>query len=128
MGRPDRPPITDPYGHPLTWGTILASHATLVHHAPHDADYDMAVAAYDSDGSGEYYVCPCQYHDALIEELGAARDIIAAWPGPLCGTCHAASCFGCGYVFAHTSEAAGRAAGGRLVCHSPLCVRFIVSV
>lgn len=69
---PGRPPATDPYGHPLTWGAVLASHATLVQHASHSDEYEMAVAAYDSDDSGEYFVCPCQYHDALIER-GARR-------------------------------------------------------
>ena len=117
---PGHPPLNDPYGHPLTWGSVLAAHADLVRHASHSSD-QMAANGYDSDEAGEHEICPCQYHDALISELETARDIVATWPSPLCGACFASACHGCDYVFTDASEAAGRSSAGRLVCHSPAC-------
>ena len=80
-------------------------------------------AGYESDsddGAGGGAPCPCSWHPVLIEQLSDDRSIIAAWPGPFCGTCWASEC-ACGYVFEAAGDAFGRDSRGRLVCHSPAC-------
>ena len=123
---PGRDPISDPYGHPLTWGSVRAAHADLVRHASCSLE-SMAASGYGSDSEGEHEVCACQYHDVLIDQLSDARRIVAAWPGPLCGVCYASTCCGCGYVFEDASAAAGVGADGRLVCHGRACSRLLRS-
>ena len=115
-GRSPEHGIIDPYYHPLTWGTVRASHAWLVIHASCEDD---GVASYESDEEfvvdGECCACPCLWHPAQVEEKEYHRAVCALWPGPVCGACWAASCE-CGYVFADVSEAAARWPSGRLQC------------
>jgi hypothetical protein len=77
----------------------------------------------DNDGAAP---CPCQWHEALIDELSNSRADIAAWPGFVCGACYAASCE-CGYVFDDAAHAAGRDHNQRLVCHEPTCLARVIS-
>ena len=124
---PGREPLTDGDGHPLTWAVVHHAHATLVRHAScggalsrwgptTDAGRDVNTGYDSSDGRP----CPCRWHETLSDELGMHRDTCAAWPGPICGTCWAASC-PCGYVFENAADAAGRDSLGRLVCAAPTC-------
>ena len=117
---PGREPLTDGDGHPLTWAVVHHAHATLVRHAScggalsrwgptTDAGRDVNTGYDSSDGRP----CPCRWHETLSDELGVHRDTCAAWPGPICGTCWAASC-PCGYVFENAADAAGRDSLGRL--------------
>ena len=113
-------PILDPDGHPLTWGRVTAAHTSLASHASCSF---LGAAGFDSSDEEEGESprpCPCQWHDALIDELEYDRSVVHLWPGPICGSCWAASC-SCGYVFQTPSEAAGREVNGRLVCHSQAC-------
>ena len=55
---PGRPPIADPYGHPLTLGAVLSAHDTLVSHA----SCGPAISGYGSDGEDfDGASCPCQW-------------------------------------------------------------------
>ena len=79
-------------------------------------------AAYDSDDpdalSPDPPPCPCTYHPVLIEERYSHLHACQAWPGPICGSCWAASCV-CGFVFDDVSDATSRWLSGRLRC--PAC-------
>ena len=44
------------------------------------------------------------------------KESCVRWPGPICGSCWAASCE-CGYVFDDVADAAGRWFTGRMRCH-----------
>ena len=55
------------------------------------------------------------WHPATIEEANSHRLVIEIWPGPICGTCWAASC-DCGYVFDNVTHAHARWPNGRLRC------------
>ena len=57
--------------------------------------------------------CACTWHPVLIEERESHLLACHAWPGPICGSCWAASC-SCGYVFEAVADAAGRWPSGRL--------------
>ena len=115
---PGRPPIADPYGHPLTFGSVLAAHDTLVAHA----SCGPTISGYGSDGDDfDGASCPCQWHGALIEEIADARRMVQSWPGYICGVCWAASCE-CGYVFESPAHASGRDRNHRFVCHTPACL------
>ena len=115
---PGRPPIADPYGHPLTLGAVLSAHDTLVSHA----SCGPAISGYGSDGEDfDGASCPCQWHGALIEELANARLMVRAWPGFVCGSCWAASCE-CGYVLDTPTHASGRDRNHRFTCHAPACL------
>ena len=97
---------------------MVDAHRELVRHAscaPGTGGYGS-----DSDGDGDQRVCPCQYHDVLIEQLDDARAICASWPGPFCNTCWRASC-ACGYVFEDPADARGTTQSGRLYCYNPTC-------
>ena len=110
------PAVTDAYGHPLTWGTVWAAHTTLLPHA--QCDEIGSQPAYDSDDSDEGRPCPCQWHEAMIDEVDNARNNVRRWPGPICGSCWRATC-ACGHRFADLADAAarlGRGHDGRLVC------------
>ena len=113
MGHPPDAGIPDDDGHPLTWGRVCSAHAWLVLHAA-CAD---AVGGYDSDGDAQ--PCPCQFMPQAIEERASHMRVCAIWaraaPGPICGTCWAASC-ACGYVFEGTADARERAPCGRFRC------------
>ena len=119
---PNRPPISDAYGHPLTWGSIVDSHRLLVWHASCTQGGYASDGDDDNDGAAP---CPCQWHDVLIDELANSRADIAAWPGFICGPCYAASCE-CGYVFEDAAHAAGRDNRQRLVCHEPACLARVI--
>ena len=99
-------PIADCYGHPLTFGTIVASHRTLTRHAScHQWSATlMYPSGYASEGENDLEPCACTYHDALIDELSSDRHHCRAWPGPWCNDCWRASC-PCGYVFDDLSDA-----------------------
>ena len=106
--------ISDGEGHPLTWGRVATAHRWLVLHAacagadPRGVD---DASGYDSDGDR----CPCTYSPELIEERGSHMIACHAWPGPICGTCWAASC-DCGFVFDAPQDAHSRWPSGRLRC------------
>ena len=101
--------VSDPEGHPLTWGRVLTAHRWLVRHASCGANgYDS-----DEDAAG----CPCLWHQEVIEERSSHELVCRAWPGPVCGSCWAASCQ-CGYVFDDAQHASGRWHDGRLRCHA----------
>ena len=128
------------HSHPLTWGTVLASHRHLVRHAScsHDALGGGFASGGDSDDGDpdDPPLCPCQWHPAAQEEYEDAMYTCAQWAAvcgvsaqrpqwdgseaPFCGVCWAASC-ACGFVFEGVDDAAGRDVLGRLVCHSPGC-------
>ena len=101
--------VSDPEGHPLTWGRVLAAHNWLVRHA------SCGVNGYESDDDAAG--CPCLWHQAMIEERSSHELVCRAWPGPICGSCWAASCQ-CGYVFDDVQHASGRWHDGRLRCHA----------
>ena len=61
--------------------------------------------------------CPCTWHPVAIEERASHLLVCRAWPGPLCGSCWAASCE-CGYAFDAVADAHSRWPNGRLRCHS----------
>ena len=119
---PGRPPIRDPFDYALTWGTVSTAHTALTRHA------FCSMGSYESDpdnpGAGSE-TCPCQWHPAMIEQLADYRAICMSWPGPICGSCWRASCSVCGYTLASVTDAAGRDAHGRLVCHGPSCAHAI---
>ena len=106
-------PILDSYGHPLTWGNILSSHAFLVLHA--SCSSGRTGYASDSDGEDGDAPCPCQWHPAVEDELHASLVSCQRWPGPICGPCWGASC-ACGHVFTSHHDAAGRDEMDRLIC------------
>ena len=56
-------------------------------------------------------------HPVAIEERASHLLVCRAWPGPLCGSCWAASCE-CGYAFDAVADAHSRWPNGRLRCHS----------
>ena len=60
---------------------------------------------------------PLEYFEMaeLIEERGSHMIACHAWPGPICGTCWAASC-DCGFVFDAPQDAHSRWPSGRLRC------------
>jgi hypothetical protein len=113
---PDHPveaSICDSEGHPLTWARVRAAHDWLTLHATCAAassETDDA-AGYDSDGDR----CPCTWHPVAIEERSSHTRACNAWPGPICGSCWAASCE-CGYVFDAITDAHSRWHSGRLQC------------
>ena len=110
-GQPVAASIGDCHGHPLTWGAVARAHQWLVAHA--SCSSAGRPAAYDSDDPDATLdppPCPCTYHPTLIEARETHLLTCYAWPGPICGTCWAASCAGCGYVFDDASDAAGRLA------------------
>ena len=107
--------LTDADGHPLTWGRVVQAHNYLVRHATcaDVSNIDTTDATgYDSDGDR----CPCTYHPVAIEERGSHLSACRAWPGPICGTCWAASCE-CGFVFDALDDAHSRWPSGRLRCY-----------
>ena len=119
----ERQPISDAYGHPLTWGTVRAAHEWLVRHATCESS-GFGPAGWDSDGDGEAdpddptagrVPCYCQYSSEGADERSANLAICRAWPGPACGVCWAASCL-CGYTFETIEDARGRWPNGRLRC------------
>ena len=117
-------PITDASGHPLTFGAVLSAHAFLVRHASctsagRPADYDS------DDAEAADAPCPCGWHPVLLEERSLHEAAVALWPGPLCGSCWAASCR-CGYTFDALGDAAGVDSRGRLVCYSAGCRSRVV--
>ena len=120
-------PISDDDGHPLTWGRVRLAHASLVAHASCEAAGGEAVGfdSDDEDAPGSSRPCPCQWHPAVIEELSSHASAVARWPGPICGSCWAASC-ACGYVLEGDGDAVGRDSQGRYVCHSPGCASRVV--
>ena len=110
--------IADPYYHPLTFGSVLAAHDTLVSHA----SCGPAISGYGSDGEDfDGASCPCQWHGALIEELANARLMVQSWPGFICAECWAASC-ACGYVLDTPTHASGRDRNHRFTCHDSACL------
>ena len=106
--------VSDAEGHPLTWGRVAAAHAWLVSHASCEP---QGAAGYSSDEEGAPAAggCPCTWHPALIEERESHLLAFRAWPGPICGSCWAASC-SCGFVFEAVADAGGRWPSGRLRC------------
>ena len=116
---PGREPLVDGDQHPLTWARVRQAHEVLVRHASCGGEGSEAdPSGYDS--GDEDTPCPCLWHEMMIDELRSHRAACAAWPGPICGACWAASC-ACGFVFDDAADAAGRDAVGRLVCASPAC-------
>ena len=94
--------VPDAYGYPLTYEAVVLAHA--------DAVRAVAVEGYDSDGD------EWQGHPVTVDQLGDARTSCSSWPGPICPTCWAASCAGCGYVFEAPSDARAVGRFGRLLC------------
>ena len=83
-----------------------------------DVDRSYGPAPY-----GDGYICPCLWHQEMIERLEDYRLMCHSWPGPTCGTCWRATC-ACGYTFEDPADARGAARPhGRLYCHSPACPR-----
>ena len=105
--------IDDGDGHPLTWGRVAHAHAWLVQHASCAAQ----AGGYSSDDEEAPAGCPCTWHPVAIEERASHLLVCRAWPGPLCGSCWAASCE-CGYAFDAVADAHSRWPNGRLRCHS----------
>ena len=107
------PPIRDGYSYPLTWARVRDAHAWLLAHA------SCATAgpdAFGTDDDGTHRnPCHCTWHPMSIELREDQVHDVYAWPGPICGSCWAASCE-CGYVFTHVAYAAGRWPSGRLKC------------
>ena len=110
------PCLTDPDGHPLTWGYVHAAHTALVAHAT------CGEGGGDGYGSDEDnplgHPCECQWGGGLTEQLDCFRQALLTFPGPVCRTCWAASCK-CGYVFDAPGDAAGADHTGiRLRCYA----------
>ena len=100
-GFPNRS-IDDANGHPLTWGTVRNGHAWLVRHA-YCEQSGMGPAPYASDDDGadpssDRLICYCQTTGHGDDERMHALAACESWPGPICGSCWAASC-DCGYVY-----------------------------
>ena len=77
---------------------VVSAHDELVRHgscsmsndgygSDPDVDRSYGPAPYD-DG----YICPCLWHQQMIERLEDDRLICHSWPGPTCGTCWRATC------------------------------------
>ena len=107
--------IRDDNGIPLTWAAVRYAHEWLTAHATcAAAASDTADASgYDSDGDQ----CPCTYHPVAMEERASHLHACRAWPGPICGSCWAASCR-CGFVFDSVDDSHSRWPNGRLRCSS----------
>ena len=105
--------IGDGDGHPLTWGRVAYAHAWLVQHASCAAQ----AGGYSSDDEEAPASCLCTWHPVAIDERASHLLACRAWPGPLCGSCWAASCE-CGYAFDAVADAHSRWPNGRLRCHS----------
>ena len=102
--------VRDPFGHPLTWGSVWSHHHTLMQYSrvQFSDDRRRLTPVYED------FVNP---DDFDTERRSAIRE----WPGPICGPCWAASCR-CGYVFEGAEEAAGREPfTKRLICSA--CMR-----
>ena len=106
--------VLDAEGHPLTWGCVAAAHAWLVHHASCE---QQVGGGYSSDDEMDTPACPCTWHPVAIEEREAHLFACRIWPGPICGSCWAASC-ACGYVFETVADARTRWPNGRLCCYA----------
>ena len=94
----------------------------MVGYHPHpkcpSASCEQQAGGYSSDDeAGTPAGCPCTWHPVAIEERESHLYACRAWPGPICGSCWAASC-SCGYVFEIVADAAGRWPSGRLRCHA----------
>ena len=76
-----------------------------------------ARGGYSSDDEESPARCPCTWHPVAIEERESHLFVCRAWPGPLCGSCWAASCE-CGYALDSVADASGRWPSGRLRCYS----------
>ena len=61
--------------------------------------------------------CPCTWHPVAIKERESHEYACRLWPGPICGSCWAASC-PCGYVFDDVADAYTRWPNGRLCCYA----------
>ena len=109
----DNASVSDDDGHPLTWARVVAAHEWLTRHATCAAATGAPADAsgYDSDGDR----CPCTWHPVAIEERESHEYVCRTWPGPICGTCWAASCE-CGFVFDAVGDAHSRWPTGRLRC------------
>ena len=107
--------VRDDNGIPLTWAAVRYAHEWLTAHATcAAAASDTADASgYDSDGDQ----CPCTYHPVAMEERSSHLHACRAWPGPICGSCWAASCH-CGFVFDSVDDSHSRWPNGRLRCSS----------
>ena len=106
--------ICDHDGHPLTWGSVAAAHTWLVYHASCE---QQVGGGYSSDDEMDTPACPCTWHPVAIEEREAHLFACRLWPGPICGSCWAASC-ACGYVFDAVADAHTRWPNGRLCCYA----------
>ena len=116
-GWPAEAAIPDETGQPLTWAHVCFAHDWLVRHATCAAADDQAATG-DDDATGyesEGDRCPCTYAYELIEARPSYMDVCRSWPGPICGSCWAASCE-CGYVFESVEDAHSRWPSGRLRC------------
>ena len=113
-GYPPDGSLSDDNGYPLTWGRVVLAHNWLVRHATCAAAAGPSEATgYDSDGDR----CPCTWHPVAIEERESHMFVCRIYPGPICGSCWAASCE-CGFVFEAADPAShARWANGRFRCH-----------
>ena len=68
------------------------------------ASCEQLGGGYSSDDEMDAPRCPCTWHP---EEREAHLLACRVWPGPICGSCWAASC-ACGYVFEAVADARTR--------------------
>ena len=110
---------------PLSWGGVRASHEWLATHAACPGAQGVPPSpppqarpsggGYTSEDDTE--PCFCTHIAAVWAHIRhVCKESCIRRPGPICGTCWAASCE-CGYVFDNVADATGRWFTGRLRCH-----------
>ena len=110
---------------PLTWERVRSSHEWLAAHAacPGAPGIPPAPPPQARPAGGGYTSeddiepCFCTQDAAVWTHFrNVCKESCVRWPGPICGSCWAASCE-CGYVFDDVADAAGRWFTGRMRCH-----------
>ena len=110
---------------PLTWERVRSSHEWLAAHAacpgapgiPPAPPPQARPAGGGYTSEDDFEPCFCTQDVAVWTHFrNVCKESCVRWPGPICGSCWAASCE-CGYVFDDEADAAGRWFTGRMRCH-----------
>ena len=110
---------------PLTWERVRSSHEWLAAHAtcpgapgiPPAPPPQARPAGGGYTSEDDFEPCFCTQDAAVWTHFrNICKESCVRWPGPICGSCWAASCE-CGYVFDDVADAAGRWFTGRMRCH-----------
>ena len=111
---------------PLSWERVRSSHEWLAAHAACPGAPGIPPApppqarpaggGYTSEDDIEPCFCTQDAPAVWTHVRNVCKESCVRWPGPICGSCWAASCE-CGYVFDDVADAAGRWFTGRMRCH-----------